>query len=200
MLYLGCVVGLFAGAAVADAEGLEASRYALVATALLVPAFAGARLWFVVQHLDLFRAEPARVWRRSGGGSSLYGGLVLGVVASVPVLALADIPFWSFWDAASVTMLVGLIFTRFGCLMNGCCAGRRLPTPLLEAGWAAIVLATALAVRPELAHPGELFAAVVAAYAAGRLVLEPTRQSPARVNLVFSAALLVAAGAVLLTL
>jgi len=200
MLYIGCVAGVYAGVAVADAEGLDATRFALVTVVLLVPAFAGARLWFVLQHLERFRADPGQVWRRAQGGSSVYGGLVCGVVASIPVLALADIPFWSFWDAASVTMLVGLIFTRVGCQLNGCCAGRRLPTPLLEAAWAAIVLAGALAIRPHLAHPGELFAVVVAAYAAGRLVLEPTRESPARVNLVFSAALLAAACAVLLTL
>jgi phosphatidylglycerol:prolipoprotein diacylglycerol transferase len=200
MLYLGCVAGVYAGAAVADAEGLDASRFALVAAGLLVPAFAGARLWFVLQHLDRFRAEPRVAWRTSQGGASLYGGLVLGVVASIPVLALADVPFWSFWDAASVTMLVGLIFTRFGCAMNGCCGGRfgRFPTQLLEAGWAAIVLAGAIAVRGTLPD-GALFAGVVAAYGAGRAVLEPTRESPRRVNVLFSLALVVAGCALLLS-
>jgi phosphatidylglycerol:prolipoprotein diacylglycerol transferase len=199
MLYLGCLAGVYAGAAVADAEGLDPARFALATTVLLVPAFAGARMWFVLQHLSTFRAEPARVWRRGVGGMSLYGGLVLGIVASIPVLALADLPFRSFWDAASVTMLVGLIFTRVGCLANGCCGGRvgRVPAQLAEAGWAAVVLAVALAVRPHLAHAGVLFALVVAAYAAGRLVLEPARLERSRLNLAFSACLLPAALALL---
>ncbi|MFL5883428.1 MAG: prolipoprotein diacylglyceryl transferase family protein [Thermoleophilaceae bacterium] len=204
LLYAGCVLGVLAGAAVAASEGLDPARFALAATLLLVPAFAGARLLFVLQHLALFRVEPARAWRRAEGGSSLYGGLLLAVAVSVPALALANLPFWSFWDAASVTMLVGLVPTRFGCVMNGCCGGHAKSGPLaypqlLEAAWAGIVLAGALALRGA-ARPGEVFAGVVAAYAAGRLVLEPTRHPSgrSRVNVIVSIALLVAGFALLL--
>jgi phosphatidylglycerol:prolipoprotein diacylglycerol transferase len=139
----------------------------------------------------------------------------------VPVLAVAGLPFLRFWDAAAITMLVGLILTRFGCLLNGCCAGRttagplgawlpdvdgrwrrRYPTPMLEAGWAALILAGCVALGPGSLRPGALFAGVVAAYAAGRLVLEPTRETARpererRVNMAFSALLLVAAVAAL---
>jgi prolipoprotein diacylglyceryltransferase len=223
MLYLGCVAGVFVGAAVAGAEGLSERRFALASIVLLVPALAGARLWYVLQHLERYRAEPRRIWHRSEGGSALYGGLVLSLAASVPVLALADLPFWSFWDAAGITMLVGLILTRVGCLVHGCCAGRetggplgvwlpdhrgewrrRFPTPLLEAGWAIFVVICALAARPGLPFAGALFAGVAGAYAAGRLVLELTRESaePKRtiwVNVAFSGVLLLGAGAVLIS-
>ncbi len=217
MLYLGCVGGTFAGAAVAGAEGLSESRFVVATIALLVPALVGARLWFVLQHLDAFRAEPRRIWRRSEGGSALYGGLVLSVATSLPVLQLIGLPFWAFWDAAAVTMLVGLIITRAGCLMHGCCAGRatagplgmwlpndrgewrrRFPTPILEGAWAAVVLALALAARSSLTSSGALFALIAGGYAAGRLLLEPTRESSDRkqlssANLAFSALLVAAA-------
>ncbi len=218
MLYLGCVGGTLAGAAFAEDSGLSPTRFAAMTILLLVPAFAGARLLFVTQHFEAFRTEPQRIWRRGEGGSSLYGGLVLAVVCSVPVLALAGLPFLAFWDAAAVTMLLGLIVTRFGCLLNGCCSGRptsgwlgvnlpdhsgnwrrRYPTPMLEAGWAAVILGWVLAAGPDPAHPGTVICAVVAAYAASRLVLEPTREtlSPGRerrVNMAVSAVLLVVAG------
>jgi len=221
MLYLGCVAGVFVGAAAGAASGLDPSRFALATILLLIPAFAGARLWFVLEHLESYRRAPARIWRRREGGSALYGGLAVSFVVSVPVLAIADLPFWAFWDAASFTMLTGLIFTRFGCLANGCCTGRptggplgvwlpdvegdwrrRYPTPLLEAAWAALVLVWALVARPGLPFAGALFAGVVALYGVGRLVLEPTRESAARpralrANLAFSAALVVAGCAVL---
>src|SRR6266511_2880327 len=119
MLYLGCVAGIYAGTAVAGAEGIGAARFALTAVALLPPALIGARLWFVLQHLRQFRIDPRRIWRRAQGGSALYGGLVLSVLVSVPVLQAAGLPFLRFWDAGSVTMIVGLIFTRFGCLAHG---------------------------------------------------------------------------------
>ncbi len=218
MLYLGCVAGVLAGAAVADATGLEPSRFALATVALLIPAFAGARLWFVAKHWRLYRREPRRIWRRSEGGSALYGGLLLSVLVSVPLLALVDLPFWRFWDASSFTMLIGLIFTRVGCLMNGCCAGRatssrlgvwlpdhrgewkrRIPTPLMEASWAALVLAGAALAQAVDPDAGVVFLGVLAAYGAGRLLLEPTRADArsggSRANTAVSA-LLVLAGSI----
>lgn len=213
MLYFGCTVGVFAGAAVAGAAGLDPSRVGLATILLLIPALAGARLWFVLEHWSVYRREPRRIWRRSEGGAALHGGLLLSVVVSVPLLALLEIPFWTFWDAASFTMLVGLIFTRVGCLMNGCCAGRvtsgrlgvwlpdqrgvwarRIPTPLLEAGWAALVLAGAALARAGRPFAGAVFLGVLAAYGAGRLLLEPTRTSAgsagSRANIAVSALLI----------
>ena len=110
------------------------------------------------------------------------------------MLHLAGLPFWAFWDAASITMLVGLLFTRFGCLMNGCCAGRptdswlgmvlsnvageqvrRYPTQLFEAALAALVLLCVFAVRNVLPG-GAVFVSVVTMYCSGRLVLQDLRE------------------------
>jgi len=194
MLYLGCVLGVYAGAAIAAERGLDPSQFSLVTIALLIPALVGARAWFVVRHLDSYRPEPRRLVARTEGGAGLFGGLALAVVVSVPVLHVAALPFWTFWDAASVTMLVGLAVTRFGCLMNGCCAGRctdswlgivlpnlagkrarRYPTQLLEAGLAAVLLLSALAVRNVLPH-GTLFVGIVATYCLCRALLQTLRE------------------------
>jgi phosphatidylglycerol---prolipoprotein diacylglyceryl transferase len=215
MLYVGCVSGVLAGAAVADASRLDPARFAAATVALLVPALAGARLLFVLQHLSAYRHAPRRIWARSEGGASLLGGLVLAVAVSVPLLGAWRLPFWAFWDAAAITMLVGLAFTRLGCTLHGCCAGRptsgaiglvlpdlrgvrrrRRPTQPLEAAWALVVLTAAVAASD--APAGTVFAGVVAAYAAGRLALEPWRDgASARPNLVLFAALLAVAGAAL---
>jgi phosphatidylglycerol:prolipoprotein diacylglycerol transferase len=215
MLYLGSVAGIVSGAMIAGEAGIPEHRFAFAAVALLIPALVGARLWYVLQHLPQFHYEPRRMWRRREGGA-LYGGFVASVVASIPVLALAGMPFGAFWDAATVAMLLGLIVTRAGCLMNGCCAGRetrgvlgmwlpnlqgqwrrRFPTPILEAAWAAVLLAAALSVRTWLPFDGARFVASVGAYGAGRLVLEFTRESgnTRGLNATFSAALLLAGSA-----
>lgn len=92
-------------------------------------------------------------------------------------------------------MLIGMIVARIGCCLNGCCAGRstrswlgltlpdhrgvwkrRVPTQMLEAAWGAAVLAGAVAMWPHRPFNGAVFLCVVAAYAAGRLVLESTRE------------------------
>lgn len=221
LLYAGSVVGIVAGTAAAGAAGLDGTAFALTAVALTVPVAACARLLFVLQHMGRFRAEPGRVWRRGEGGSSLYGGLIGGVAASFPLLALAGLPFAPFWDAAAVAMLAGMVVARFGCLMHGCCAGRatagplgvrlpdhrgvwrrRYPSQLLEAAWAAVLLGAVLAMGEQLSFAGARFAFVTGAYAAGRIVLETTREqdgrTASRVNHALSIALVLAAGAFLI--
>ena len=187
MLYLGCVAGVWAGARVARAAGLPETTWILAATALLSVALAGARLLYL-------RAHPGPMWHRDAGGAALYGGLLASLIVSIPLLAAARLPFWRFWDAAGITMLTGLVFTRVGCSMNGCCAGRpaqgafgfllpnhrgewrrRYPTQLLEAAWGAVLLAFLAAGEPRLPD-GVLFAQVLAGYGAGRLWLEQLRE------------------------
>ena len=221
MLYLGCVAGLLAGAAAARTVGLPEQAFVFTTIILLVPALVGARLWYVIQHLSRYRAEPRNLWRRSEGGMALYGGLLLSVAVSIPILALAGLSFWPFWDSTCITMLVGAVITRAGCLMNGCCAGRatsgplglwlpnhrgewqrRYPTPILEAGWAILLLVSVLAVDTARLFPGARFAGVVGAYAAGRLVLDLTRESARAerrlpIELALSGALLIGAVAVI---
>ena len=113
-----------------------------------------------------YRREPWRIWRRSDGGAAMYGAVPCMVLASMPLLAVLQLPFGAFWDVATFCILIGMIFTRIGCLLNGCCSGRpsegrwallladhrgiqrrRIPTQLLEAGWAALLLAWVWAMR-----------------------------------------------------
>ena len=192
MIYLGCVVGIYAGTAVAVRDGIDGDGFALAVIALLVPAFAGSRALYVLRHRAVFAGQPGRVVDRRDGGSALFGGLVLSIAVSVPLLAAAGLPFGRFWDAASVTMLVGLVCTRLGCLMNGCCGGRptegpiamalpdvhgvvrrRIPTQLIEAGWGVAVL---LATLPVPWPAGGRGVVVVLSYSGARLATRRWRE------------------------
>jgi phosphatidylglycerol:prolipoprotein diacylglycerol transferase len=216
-LAAGCFAGVIAGSLTPSAQEIGRANFALAASLLIVPALLGARIWFVLLHWASFRQEPSVIWLRSGGGSALYGGLLVAVPISIPLLALAGLRFGAFWDAASVTMLVGLLFTRIGCSLNGCCRGvettrwfgirlpdergnwrRRVPTQLLEAAWAALALVVAVVIEGRLPFAGFLFLAVLAGYGALRLALDRTRAERVgrRANLVASA-LLVSAGVAL---
>lgn len=222
MVDLGCVVGIAAGAKIAARDGVDPMRFALAAFILFIPALIGARLWYVVKHLETFRADPRRIWRPGDGGAAVDGGIILMVAASVPLLTVADISFWQFWDAATFSLIIGCIFTRFGCTINGCCAGRptagplglwlpnhrgewrrRFPTPLLEAAWCGVFLVGALSARAYMQFTGALFPAAIALYAVGRMALEPTRESanPARTirfNMVVAIALFAVSAATLI--
>ena len=195
MLYLGILIGVMGGTYGAGLHGLDPVR-AYAALLLLFPvSLVGARLLFIMTHWRLYRRQPDRIWRQSEGGASLYGGLVLSVWSPSPVLKILKLPFGAFWDAASITLLTGMIFTKVGCFLNGCCAGRptsarlalylpdhqgiccrRVPTQLLEAGLAAIILLGLVGLWNRLPFAGALFLYTVAAYSAGRWWLEATRE------------------------
>ncbi len=195
LLYLGLVCGVYAGYGAAASMPIDPDRASVGVLILIVPALVGARLWFVLSHWPAFRSEPRRVWRRGDGGAALVGGLLLAVALSPAVLAPLGLPFGAFWDAATFTMLVGMIFTRVGCLLNGCCAGRpsegrlalhlpdhagrwerRHPVQLLELAAAVVLLAGATAIAAAAPFPGATFLFALAGYGCARLILHPLRE------------------------
>lgn len=195
MLYVGLVAGVVAGNVAAHSVGLDAFRVFVATNVLILPALVGARLLYVASHWSIYRAQPQRVWDRNEGGASMYGALFLAFLVSVPVLHFLSLPFWMFWDVTVFTMLVTMIFGRIGCHLNGCCAGRpsrswaalylsnhlgiwgkRIPTQLMEVGWAVVILIGAIHVSQAKPPPGVLFLVVVIAYACGRLVMESMRE------------------------
>ncbi len=194
MLYFGVLFGIIAGTYGAALHGLNPVRVYASMLLLFPLALVGARLLFVLTKWRLYRREPSRIWYRTDGGASLYGGLILSFLISPPLLRILGVPLGAFWDAACFTMLTGMIFTRVGCLLNGCCAGRpstaplalylpnfrgiwcrRVPTQLLEAGLAAMILLGSALLWNRLPFDGALFLLVVSVYSGGRWWLESTR-------------------------
>jgi phosphatidylglycerol---prolipoprotein diacylglyceryl transferase len=195
MLYVGMVAGVVAGNLAAHAARIDAFRSMIAIYILIVPALIGARLLFVISNWRFYRRSLRRIWSRREGGAAMYGALPLILVLSVPLLSVLDVPLGAFWDVTAFSILVGMFFTRIGCLLNGCCAGRpsatwlavslpncegvwerRVPSQCLEAGLALVLLGAAIETWGWLPFPGALFLCVVAAYAGGRLVLESVRE------------------------
>jgi phosphatidylglycerol:prolipoprotein diacylglycerol transferase len=195
MLYIGLVAGVVAGNVAAHAAGMDAFRAYLATITLMIPALIGARMLYVVFHWPFYQHNPRRIWNRNDGGAAQYGGLVPVLLLSVPLVHALHLSLGAFWDVTTFTLLVGMIFGRVGCLLNGCCAGRpsstwlsvylpnhmgvwerRIPTPCLEATWAAVLLVSAIATWRWLPFPGALFLLVTTAYCCGRLLLESWRE------------------------
>jgi phosphatidylglycerol:prolipoprotein diacylglycerol transferase len=213
MLYLGLALSLCAQHYAAILIQLNPARTTIATLILLVPTLIGARLLFVLANLTFYRREPQRIWRTSEGGLSMYGGILLAILFSIPLLAILEIPVGGFWDTSSFTILITVISARVGCFLNGCCGGRqasgpfaiclpdqygawkrRIPTQLLEAAWALIVLIVGIRIWVFLETPGSLFLYTMGAYGAGRIWLESTRQEQdivfgVPINQILSAAL-----------
>jgi phosphatidylglycerol:prolipoprotein diacylglycerol transferase len=200
MLYLGTVLGFYAQLYAAVSIGLHAASSLAAALLLLIFALLGARLLHVGAHWRLYRGHPRRIFQFSNGGASMYGGLLLAVPLSLPVLAALGIPLGTFWDTASFPLLIGMIITRVGCFLNGCCAGRptsgwwginlpdcngawrrRVPAQILEIAWGSVALAGAIFLWGRLSFQGALFFYTIGAYGAGRIVLESVRDEQDRI-------------------
>jgi phosphatidylglycerol---prolipoprotein diacylglyceryl transferase len=201
LLYLGIVSGVTAGTSWASHNDSAAPRIYAALLLLLLPALLGARLLFVGVNWHLYRAEPMRIWRRSEGGAAMYGGLIVAFPLSLPILLLLRVNPLAFWDAASITALVAMVFARIGCLLNGCCVGRatkgpialylpdihgvicrRFPTQLFEAGLAVLILLGGIGMHVASPHSGALFFYALGGYGLGRWLLEPTRERIDRIG------------------
>jgi len=195
MLYLGLTFGVVASNIAAHAARLDPLRVYIATTVLIVPALIGARLLFVASEWRHYLRNLRRIWDRTEGGFMMYGAVPLMLVCSVPLLRALHITFGAFWDVSTFTILVGMIFTRVGCLLNGCCSGRatcgwfgirlpnthgvwrrRVPTQVLEATCAAMLLVVAAVMWRHLPFPGALFLLIMLSYASARLVLELARE------------------------
>ena len=195
MLYVGLTLGVVASNIVAHAAGLNPLRVYIATMVLIVPALIGARLLFVASEWRYYRRNPRRIWNRSEGGFMMYGAVPVMLLCSLPLLRALHLNFGAFWDVSTFTILVGMIFTRVGCLLNGCCAGRqtvgwfgirlpdtygvwqrRVPTQALEAACAAILLGIAVVMWGRAPFPGALFLLIMLSYASARLVLELARE------------------------
>ncbi len=194
MLYLGLTCGVVASDIAAHATGLDPLRVYIATIVLMVPALIGARLLFVASEWNYYRRNPRCIWDRTQGGFMMYGAVPVMLVCSVPLLRALHVGFGAFWDVSTFTILVGMIFTRVGCLLNGCCGGRptsgwfgislpntngvwqrRIPTQALEAASAAVLLIVATGIWGRPPFPGALFLLITLSYASVRLALELAR-------------------------
>jgi phosphatidylglycerol---prolipoprotein diacylglyceryl transferase len=185
MLYLGLLAGTYSAYAAGRAGGMSGERFMGAILLLLVPAMLGARLAFVASRWPAYRSQLRRIVLPGNEGGAVAYGALLSVPVSVPILMALGLPFAAFWDAGAYGFLAAIICLRIGCFLNGCCCGviaGRIPTQLLEASWAAVLLVGALVVADRMPFAGALFVSALAAYAAGRFLIEFGRDAPRRLG------------------
>ncbi len=187
--------------ALREARRLRIDEDALVTIILatLVCSVLGARLLYVMEHLEDFRRQWGSVLALWQGGLTLYGGIVGGTVAGLLVARRLHQPMWTVADALTPSLALGTMFGRVGCFLNGCCYGRptRLPwgvefpadsfagldygtvpvhpSQLYNAAAGLGLFALAWALRKRLAPPGTLFWGFVLAFSLVRIPIDLTR-------------------------
>lgn len=90
---------------------------------VMVSGIVGARIAYVLEHLSVFWAQPAQMFRLDQGGLVFYGGLS-GAALAVFLFArkhkLAMVPLVDFTLTA---VPLSHAFGRVGCFLNSCCFG-----------------------------------------------------------------------------
>ena len=94
----------------------------------LIAGVAGARLFYVLHHLDQFHGNLLSVFAIWKGGLELLGGVVLAITVIVLYLWYHKLPIRRYLDILAIGLLLALAFGRIGCFLNGCCFGK--PTNL----------------------------------------------------------------------
>lgn len=191
MSSLGLAVGVAIGNAAARWTGMPPFEFLFATVVLIFVGFVGARLLHVLSHLPRYRREPRRIWDRREGGMAMQGGLLVALVASLPILSILQLSFWGFWDVVTIPALIWLAVGKIGCLLHGCCSGRpsaaiwsldlpdhrgtwrrRVPVQLMESGLALLVLLGSAAWWSTRPVPGTVFIFALAAYSTGRFFLQ----------------------------
>ena len=163
MLAIAFLVGTWLALRESRRLGLDEDRVVTVILTALVAGVVGARALYVAEHLRDFRGSYVSVLALWQGGLTLYGGIVGGTVAGLFVARRTGLPVWVTSDALAPSLVLGTVFGRVGCFLNGCCYGHPTRLP-----WGVIFPPDSFAgleFGPVPVHPAQLY------FAAAGLVL-----------------------------
>jgi phosphatidylglycerol:prolipoprotein diacylglycerol transferase len=188
---LAWVVALALGAVIAWRRGLSWRRALLLYAAALVTGIIGARLLDVATNWGAYVGDPSLVYSLGFRGFSLYGGLILAIVAGALLSRPFRLPLWRLADSAVPAMAAAIVLMRTGCYLRGCCFGTVTSVPWgvtfptgspawtyqLTSGQSGVLGFTGL-VRP--VHPTQIYELIAALVFCGvALWLMPRRRSAA---------------------
>ena len=190
MMALTILTALWTAARLGPRVGVDRAQVDRLAIPMILLAFVGARLGYVVSHPAEF-ANPLEILRVDHGGLTSHGAIAGGLLALWWVARRTELRFWDAADATVWVIPIGNVFVRFGNFMNGelygdpttlpwavtfpGVAGARHPLQLYEMLLALIILAVTLPSTARRAFPGQLFWLVVVLTSLGRIALDLLR-------------------------
>ena len=83
----------------------------------------GARLFYCFQYWGHGINSPLDVLQYWKGGIVYYGGILGGAIAFLVYRHFRPFPLRPYLDVLAPAIMVGTLFGRLGCFLNGCCYG-----------------------------------------------------------------------------
>lgn len=120
MVALGIVLGAVIGSRYVANRGMDPEQYTNLATRAVIAGLIGARLAWVVTHLDQI-ANPIDVIAVWDGGMQFSGGLILGALVGWWSARgrYSRTQRWHLMDGSAVGLTAGLAVGRLGCMAVG---------------------------------------------------------------------------------
>lgn len=172
--------------------GLNQQQASNLILLIFLSGILGARVYYVILNWQVFRGDLREILRVDHGGLVFHGGFIG---------AMLGLGTWSRWsqrslaataDALAPSLVMGQIFGRFGCFMNGCCHGKACdhfwaihpsappevagqalhPTQLYEVAGLVDIFVTLLVLEKLARYPGYVTCAYVILYAVLRFIVE----------------------------
>lgn len=164
MLAFSFLVGIYVAGYRARRFGVNPQHILDLSVYIILAAVVGSRLLYVVFHLGEFDSffDIFALWQ---GGATFYGGMLLAMLVSYAYVNKKGLSYLQVADIMAPSIALGLVFTRIGCFLSGCCYGK--PTTLgigvvfpadCPAGHSAAAVAGQLGVTTVALHPTQLYA------------------------------------------
>ncbi len=95
----------------------------------LVAGVVGARIFFVIHHLDELQNPWSSMFAVWHGGLEFYGGVIFAIPVIVIYSRHHKLPIRQCLDILAIALMLGLAFGRLGCFLNGCGFGKPSKLP-----------------------------------------------------------------------
>jgi phosphatidylglycerol:prolipoprotein diacylglycerol transferase len=129
LMVIGFLIAVWIMRRIMRSIGQDPDRISSIAMYALLLGIAGARLFYVIHHHDLFKGRLMEVFAVWQGGLELLGGVIAAIGFLWLYLWKFKLPKRLYLDILAIGLMVGLGFGRIGCLMNGCCYGECSDVP-----------------------------------------------------------------------
>jgi phosphatidylglycerol:prolipoprotein diacylglycerol transferase len=166
MLALSFLIGIWLAGRRAKRAGVDPQKVLDLSVIIILAAVVGSRLLYVLFHLEQY-SNPLLIFALWQGGATFYGGFILAVAAAYFWVQKNNIPFLKIADIMAPSIGLGLVFTRVGCFLSGCCFGKPTHGPLgvvfppdSPAGSAAMTLAQQQGVDHVALHPTQVYSSI----------------------------------------